>query len=364
MLLFTRHKILPLLVLSSLIIFLVPVSCNNYYFRHTQKVGGIHHFNMLHVGGVKQAVWIKGSNSNNPIILYLHGGPGFPLMPFEPFEETFKEMERSFTMVYWEQRGTGKSFNLNIPGKSMNLDQFVEDAQKVSEYVLALLGQEKLFLWGHSWGSGVAVLFANKYPELIHALITTGQSVNPFLNEREGYRFVLEKALRDNKRRAIRQLQWIDTIPENYTLQDALTIRRWVYHYGGIVKNRQKERPYVDFKEIYDILSAPEYSLGERVNIALFPLFSANMLWDDMKHLNLNKDAPRLDVPVYFLLGRYDVIVSSELAAEYFYNLEAPAGKSLVWFEHSAHRPYAEERGKFMNVLNKIRDAHADSLHF
>ena len=342
-----------------IVLMLFLVSCRSYYFRTANTDGGVHHFRMLEVHGVRQAVLIRGHRISNPVLVYMHGGPGFPLFPFEPNNEIFRLLEQHFTMVYWEQRGTGKSFSKRIPARTMNIEQFVADAKVVADYALLFAGQERAFVWGHSWGSGLATLVSVRYPDLVQALITTGQTVNPFLNEQMGYEFVRLRAIEENNKRALRQLMWIDTIPENYTLQDALTIRRWVYHYGGIVKNNSHERPYVNLEEIHEIISAPEYSLRERLNLLFFPLYSARKLWDDMNSLDLLVDAPEIHVPVYFLLGRHDMIVSSELAATYFEELKAPVGKKLVWFESSAHRPFHEEQEKFLEVILTIRDQHA-----
>lgn len=341
-----------------LFILLLFSSCTNFYFRTAKKDGGVHFFRMLKVNGSKQAVLVRGTSESNPLLVFLHGGPGFPLMPFEPNEDTFRYLENHFTLVYWEQRGTGKSFSNRIPKRSMHIDQFIADAAVVIDSIAGYLNKDKVFIWGHSWGSGIAILFAREYPEKVHALVTTGQTVNPYMNERLGFEFVRKRAISENNRRALRQLQWIDTIPDNYLLQDALTIRRWVYHYGGIVKEQESERPYVDMEEIHAIMSAPEYSLMERLNILFSPLFSVRNLWQEMKSLDLMADAPELSVPVYFLLGRHDIIVSSRLAAEYFNVLNAPAGKELIWFESSAHRPHSEEQKKFLSVMQQIRNDH------
>jgi pimeloyl-ACP methyl ester carboxylesterase len=307
---------------------------------------------MVKIGGIKQAIKIRGDRRDNPVMIYLHGGPGFPLFPFEPQGKSMLRLERQFTMVYWEQRGTGKSFSRNLSHDSMNIEQFIEDTRQVVEYVRLATGAEKVFLWGHSWGSNIGALFASRYPELLHAYISTGQSVSPFENEQLAYEFVRERALEEGNRRALRQLARIDTTETGYSLQNALTVRRWVYRYGGIVK-QGSDRPYVDMREIAQILTAPEYSITDRINLVMFPYFSAEALWEDLKALDLREKAPRIEVPVYFLVGKYDVIVSALLAKEYFEMLEAPAGKQLILFEHSAHRPFDEETEKFLEVLKK-----------
>ncbi|MBW6497807.1 MAG: alpha/beta hydrolase [Bacteroidales bacterium] len=337
-------------VLLSITILLF-ASCSAYRFR--ERPGkDIQQFEMVKIGGTKQAIKVRGDNSNNPVLVYLHGGPGFPLFPFEPRGESMLRLERQFTMVYWEQRGTGKSFTRRIPRKSMNIEQFIEDTRQVVEYARQTTGAEKVLLWGHSWGSNIGALFAARYPELLHAYISTGQSVSPFENERMAFEFVRERALKEGNRRALRQLARIDTTEAGYSLQNALTVRRWVYRYGGIVKEGN-DRPYVDLAEIEQILTAPEYSISDRINLILFPYFSAEELWEDLKAMDLKEKAPRIDVPVYFLVGKYDIIVSALLAKEYFEMLEAPAGKHLILFEHSAHRPFDEEREKFLEVMKK-----------
>lgn len=344
-----RKAFLGLVLLSLTIVLFA--SCSAYRFR--ERPGkDIQQFEMVKIGGIKQAIKIRGDNSDNPVLVYLHGGPGFPLFPFEPEGESMLRLERQFTMVYWEQRGTGKSFTRRIPRKSMNIEQFVEDTRQVVEYVRQATGTEKVFLWGHSWGSNIGALFAARYPELLHAYISTGQSVAPFENEQLAFEFVMEKSLKEGNRRALRQLARIDTTEAGYSLQNALTVRRWVYRYGGIVKEGS-DRPYVDLVEIEQILSAPEYSITDRINLILFPFFSAEELWEDLKALDLKEKAPRIEVPVYFLVGKYDIIVSALLAKEYFEMLEAPAGKHFILFEHSAHRPFDEEREKFLEVLKQ-----------
>jgi len=344
-------------IVTAILLTVLVGGCRSYYIEPPSHAG-IHHFRMLPVGEVRQAVLIRGTDPQNPLLVFVHGGPGFPLFPFEPYGETMRRLEDRFTVVYWEQRGTGKSFSRGIPPASMTIDQFVEDARMVVEYALGFVEKEQAFLWGHSWGSGIGALLAARHPGLLHAYIGTGQSVNPYLNERLGYEFVERRARETENRRALRQLQWIDTIPDNYSLEDALTIRRWVYRFGGIVRQSTHERPYIDLQEVRDMLTAPEYSLADRLNLILSPHYSARKLWDEMKELNLVRDAPRIQVPVYFLLGRHDVIVSSALAAEYFSKLEAPLGKRLVWFEQSAHRPHQEEREKFLEVMEAIRERH------
>ncbi len=318
----------------------------------------IHHFEMVKIGGTKQAILINGKNPDNPVLVYLHGGPGFPMLPFEPYDNYMKNLEKKFTVVYWEQRGTGRSYKPGLDANSMNVEQFISDTHEVIEYVKEKMNVEKVFLWGHSWGTNLGAIYASRFPETLYAYISTGQSANPFLNERLAYEYVTQKAIEENNKRALKQLSKIDTLPDNYTVGDALVIRKWVYKYGGIVFNNENERPYVDLEEMRTILSSPFYSWMVRFNLLLDPYFSINTLWDDLKELNLFEEAPNIEVPVYFLVGRHDIIVSHVLTEKYFNHIKAPLGKDIIWFENSAHRPHYEENEKFQNIMSQIQSHH------
>ncbi len=355
----SRLHIRTLLIpgLSVLLIALL-FSCRAYRSAYISE-RGVHYFQRINLGGVRQSVMIRGHDKDNPVMLFLHGGPGFPLFPVDQASGVMRELESHFTMVYWEQRGTGGSFNWRLPVKSLSVDDFVADTHELVEYVCALLDKEKLFIWGHSWGSNVGAKYAATHPDRLYAYVSTGQSVNPFLNERLCYEYVLREAAERDDRRALRQMERVDTLPRNYSLRDALLVRRWVYNYGGVVREVDPMDRYIDLAYVLRTLTAPEYGLPDKLNMVLMPYFSAEELWEDLKELNLEDSVPSIGVPVYFLLGRHDVVVSAELAAAYFEVLEAPAGKTLIWFEESAHRPHHEETDRFLRVMREQIRPHA-----
>jgi pimeloyl-ACP methyl ester carboxylesterase len=313
------------------------------------------------IGGVKQAILIRGGNTANPVMLRLHGGPGYPYFPYLPLDGTLKELEQHFTMVYWEQRGTGASFSHRVNRSQMNVDRFVEDAHEVIQYIRMKLNINAVYVWGHSWGSNIGILLADRYPEEIIAYVGTGQSVNPLENERSCYAFALDKTTEENNLKGLKELQKIDTI--RYGLKDALKVRKWLYSYGGIEFANGEVRSYVDEKMLKKIWQTPQYRLRNKLNIIFHPYYSSRYLWDDMKEINLFRQVPSISVPVYFLLGRHDRIVSSRIAADYFNFLDAQGGKQLVWFEESAHRPHIEEPEKFFDLLvNVVLPQTADRL--
>jgi len=317
----------------------------------TKEVPAIHYHGMVELNGMKQAVVVKGTSVDNPILIYLHGGPGFPLFPYL---KDFAELEKQFTVVFWEQRGTGKSFNRKIKDSSMATDTLISDLNQLVDWTFQRYQCKKVFLLGHSWGTNLGMLYASKYPDRLYAYIGTGQSVNLQENEILCLKYANQEALLHHNKKALRQLNNIDTL--DYTLDDALKVRRWIFTYGGIVHRNNEEKGYINHSVLKDILNTPEYSFKDKMGILFHSTYSGKELWDDMLKINLFQQVPKVLVPVYFFEGRYDHLVSSQLAENYFYQLDDPSGKHLIWFEQSAHRPGTEEPEKFIDEMNLVKE--------
>src|SRR5215212_10672656 len=108
------------------------------------------------LGGLLQWVMIRGESLTNPALILLHGGPGMSETPF--FRHFNAQLEKDFTVVYWDQRGSGKSFSRTIPRSSMTVEQFIADLDELVDAVCQRLDKSKVALFGHSWGSALGVL--------------------------------------------------------------------------------------------------------------------------------------------------------------------------------------------------------------
>ncbi len=310
---------------------------------------------MLPLGGIKQAVLIRAQQSTDPILLRLHGGPGFPFLPYVDNSLNDK-IEQEFVVAYWEQRGTGRSYQSNLDA-SMTIDQLIQDIDELVTYLCQTFNQKKVFIWGHSWGSNLGMYYIDQFPQKVFAYVGTGQSAQITQNERSCFTFALSKAIQHQNKKAIRQLNQIDT--SNYKLKDALKVRRWINTYGGVVHCNNFELPY-GHDVPKKVIKSPYYKFKHKWNVFFHPYFSGNTLWDEMQQVDLFQQVPSVDVPVYFFLGCYDQLVSFEIAQKYFEHLDATQGKKIVWFNESAHRPAAEEPELFFNQLLQVKKAHYD----
>ena len=292
------------------------------------------------IGGVDQWVMIRGESIDNPPLILLHGGPGLSETRF--FRLFNAPLEKSFTVVYWDQRGAGKSFHPDIPRSSMTVEQFVSDLDELVDLVCRRLGKKAVVLFGHSWGSALGVLYAARFPHKVSAYVGCGQYGDAAAGEVASYAYALEEAGRQGNRRALRDLREIG--PPPHTAQQLMTERTWVARLEGDM------RPSALWKLARIALGVPEASILDLRRTVRGFRFSLDAMWEEASSLNLHHLVPALGVPVLFLLGRNDHWVPPEVSVAYFDALTAPS-KKLVWFEESGHEPFADEPAKFNAAL-------------
>ncbi len=297
----------------------------------------------LRLGGFDQWVMIRGENIANPILILLHGGPGFPEMRL--FRTFNAALEQHYTVVYWMQRGTSKSFDRRMPASSLTIEQFIADLDELVEMLRARFGKKNVVLYGHSWGSVLGVLYASRFPEKVAAYVGTGQIGEWAAFEAASYAFALAEAERRQYRKAIRELRAIG--PPPHVFWDMVVERKWITRFVGIVRGMSLWR----FTCI--TLGGPEASFLDLPNILRSQLVTPKAMWQELMGVNLIKTAPALRMPVFFFLGRHDRVVVPETSMAYFDVLQAPS-KTLIWFEESGHEPPAEEPDKFNRLMLEL----------
>jgi pimeloyl-ACP methyl ester carboxylesterase len=300
----------------------------------------------VNLGGKEQWILIRGVNKNNPVILFLHGGPGTSDMGL--LKRSMEGLEKHFVVVTWDQHGAGKSFSANTPYSSMNINRFVTDTNELTNLLCKRFNQKKIFLAGHSWGSVLGILSIQKHPELYFAYIGIGQVANMEENEQISYGWTLEQAKRSNDKNVIKKLNEIGKPPYSGNWQKKfMTQRRYLGKYGGELYGSTKGAFILVLK---NLILSPEYNLRDKVNFFRGIFTTVKLIFPELMKIDLKKQALCLKVPVYFVLGKHDYESPFMIAEEYFDLLNAPS-KELIWFENSAHFPNIEENSKFIDLL-------------
>jgi pimeloyl-ACP methyl ester carboxylesterase len=305
--------------------------------------GSIAELGYPRLGGVGQWVMIRGESLTNPPLIHLHGGPGFSETRL--FRHFNSPLERSFTVVYWDQRGAGKSFARNIPRSSMTVEQFIADLDELVDAVRTRVGQNKVAIFGHSWGSVLGVLYAARFPQKVAAYVGSGQIGDWPAAESASYAFALAEAQRLNNGKALKKLQAIG--PPPYPASSVWAERTWLQRFDGQLG------PRALWGVARIAVAGPEASIFDLPNLLRGFRFSLDAMWADVSTINLLEVAPTLQMPVFFFLGRRDHWVPPETSVGYFDALNAPT-KELVWFDESGHAPFVDEPAKFNRMMVEL----------
>jgi pimeloyl-ACP methyl ester carboxylesterase len=296
----------------------------------------------LTLGGSPQYVEITSASASHPVLLFIHGGPGWPQTPMLRALNT--SLPTRVTLVSWDQRGAGLSFVRDSSPGNVTLGQIVADGHELTQYLQKRFHQQKIYLAGFSWGSIIGVRLVQQYPEDYAGYIGIGQVVNvrrgvsvsrAWLNgqvraagDTAGLR-VLADLARDRPTRCHGDMAC-------FIIQHDLLEK---YH-GATYLPGTNQSVEAAMKR-YPDYAAYDWNRGFQ--------FSVAHLEKDLFDTDLT-GVRQLDVPVTLLLGRHDWNVPSVLAAEWLDSLSAPR-KRLVWFKHSGHGPLEEEPARFDSVL-------------
>lgn len=308
----------------------------------TTELGSVAELTKVNIGGHPLSMMIRGTSADNPILLYLAGGPGGT--DIGAMRNHLAALEQHFLVVTWDQRGTGTSYDQIDPISTLTFDNAVSDTLEVTNYLRHRFGRDtaKVYLVGNSYGTLLGVRAVQQHPELYAAFVGTGQMVSPRETDRIIYTDTLAWARRTGNSDMTEKLRAIGPPPYTRILDYETTLAHMddVYPYD----HTPNDEGAGGFSEN---LLGDEYSLvDEAHNLAGF-LDTFSIIYPQLQELDFRVDATRLDVPVYIAEGRYEVRGRSELAHEWFAQLRAPH-KELVTFETSGHRPLFEQPGAFV----------------
>lgn len=302
----------------------------------------------IYLGGMKQTIHIWGTKQENPVILFLHGGPGIPNR--HGMAVAHMDLLDDFTIVAWDQRGTGGSY-FGCDPESLTLDQLVSDCAELLEYLCCILDQKKIFLLGGSWGTELGTIVCRDYPKRVAGYIGYGQVVNGIENENVSYAFALRKAEEAGCQEDMEELKRIGPpVDGQYkpVFEGLMTQRRIMKKYGG---HSTKGGSYFT-GTVLPILKSRELSPREKLGTALGYKVCLSQMWPTIVQYDFIREANRFQVPYFIFQGRLDNNTPASLVQDYFDVIEAPE-KDLVWFEHSAHGPLGEEPEKFKNLMRE-----------
>jgi len=302
-------------------------------------------------------MWIRanGKDTSLPVLLVLHGGPGFPCSGMgRKYQEL---LEGHFIVVHWDMRGAGKSYRKNTPGHTMTLDQMVSDALEVVGLLKGQFKKEKICLLGFSFGTLIGLRLAHEYPGHFDVLFSSGQMLDMPGMEAASYQWVLGQAQKSGNKKAIRALEQVGFPPYKNT-QGLMTVRKWTTRFGGNLYPHKS--PWILIRDF--ILFAPHFSVRDKFKTLSGLKFSLNHLANEILSTDLST-IKELKIPVFIWAGRHDHITPVDVIEPFFQKLRAPA-KGLYYLGHSGHMPLISENRKLqegiISSFRQLNPAHVD----
>jgi pimeloyl-ACP methyl ester carboxylesterase len=307
----------------------------------------------VRLGGTTQWIRVRAADPANPVLLLMQQGPGFPMINEAAGWEHLLGLEEDFTVVYWDQRGTGLSAR-PLLGRSgrfpIDPERMVDDAVALLQLLRDRFGGPAVVV-GFSFGATFAAHAARRRPDLVAALVAVGMDVDLPAAEAATYEFALRTAHARGNRRAVRQLRRIGP-PPHLSGRRFRTRARWAADFGGVTAHAT----YAGLARalVRSLIRSPDYSVAGGIRALRGITASQAALLPALAGTDLVRSVPRLDVPVVQVQGRLDQIAPGAAAQRFHDRLSAPR-KRLVWFDASAHTPHLDEAERFRALLRELR---------
>lgn len=324
--------------------------------RDVQKIvtpGGIDESRAVEIGGIEQWITVRGRDKSNPVLLFLHGGPAAPEMPTSwTFQNPWEDY---FTVVQWDQRGAGKTYAANDPGKAgptITLARMNADVDAMVQYLRTAYHKKKIVVLGHSWGTRLGLALAARHPEWLYAYVGMGQMIDSAEGEKESYRATLGEAERRGDAQAIRELKSIAPYPNEDGSTPLAKIdveRKWSVKFGGLSYGRDSYAYYYRTGRLSPDYSDSDFDAIDKGSALSLPKLLPAMAATDFRGLT------EFRCPIVMFEGRHDETTPSGVVEKWFARVHAPA-KKWVWFENSAHMMQIEEPGRVLvHLVEDVR---------
>ena len=309
--------------------------------------GSIAELTPVELGGYQQWIQIRGASPDNPVLLYLNGGPGQSDLALS--RALLEPLHQDFTVVGWDQRGAGKSYG-SLDPDTLTLESVVNDTIELTNYLHERFGQEKIYLMGESWGSIPGVLAVQRHPELYHAYIGSGQMVDLQQTDRMIYDDLLAYAEASGDDDLAKTLDGFGPPP----YADIWAYAYVVQKYGLIEDDYDPPQAFVDRAEDSGVgpwgVMGSEYTLIDKTNVVRGLLDMAAVMYPQLQEIDFREQAISLAVPVSIFDGEHELRGRRELSHEWFAMLDAPV-KEMYTFPNAGHAPAFEYADELHHIL-------------
>lgn len=336
------------LVLSGLLLLMSPGKPKPFVDAKGRPIAGsISEKRYVDVNGVRQGMFIKGRDTKNPVLLYLHGGiPDYFLTQHYP-----TGLDEIFTVCWWDQRGAGLSFGADPTLASVSSEQLISDTLALTDYLRERFGKQKIYLMAHSGGTFFGIQAAARSPERFHAYIGVAQMADQLASERQAYDYMMAEYILASNRDMIERFEAARISDEGDIPRAYLALRDPCMHSLGVGTMHTMKSIVTGL--FIPSLTFRDYTIRDKIDLWKGKAAAGtSAIWEEAIRTDLSRKIVRVDLPVYFLHGIYDYTCSYTVARDFYADLDAPV-KGFYSFMHSSHSPLFEEPAKLQQIMRE-----------
>ena len=287
----------------------------------------------VELGGFRQKILIEAQREGLPVVVFLHGGPGFPPPFCVGARGLFPEITKSFTAVYWDQLGSG--INRYKIGNRLTIERFVRMTKDLVAYLKSRFPQSKLYLFGISWGSVLSAYAAAELPERLAGVYAAGQVVLPPMRSKAAAEAVALSRAPASVKRKIAAFQTVERPSKGQIALLSKTLRKYTDAYGIKNKNSAAENP------MREIFASKDYKLCDKIACFRNGYVKADGLLAELSVIDLRDTLSAVRVPYHIYAGGRDLVTAAD-EAKALVETANNADLKVTVFEREGHVPSLE----------------------
>ena len=315
---------------------------------------GIQEDAYVEIGGIEQFMQIRGDDLNNPVVLWLHGGPGFPLTYMNWYYQG--ELEKDFTVACLEQRGCGRTYFKNGNAANASPDEMLSDIHEAVEYLKKRFHKDKVVIMGQSWGTVIGIKYTELHPENVAAYVGVGQVTQFAKGKIYSARKAADLAEKQGNTGDAERLRELAKAFEKITDIENVSIKDLEEIILTSGKYLKSEGEMSGMKQITTALTSPHFNLND-AKWFLFASDTKNIIDSqteliDYMYFGFDLSEIRLpeNVPVLFVQGDCDYITPTDMVKAYCASVNSDTVRMVI-IPDAGHTPFLDHPAAFCEAV-------------